>query len=304
VLALFLEFLESLDQGWDWLQIEGASQESSCLAAIGEVAAERGWSFVSEDIPCATLSLPGEWDDYLRLLRPRVRTKIRSALAYFEQIDVEPTECTAVSELDTWLGQLFDIHTRRWQKQQGPGVFRSEARRSFYREVSRTTLQKGWLAFHRLTWCDRPLALQYGFRYHKHIYALQEGYDPAFENLRPGVALRGWVMRDEIQQGLTEYDFLAGTARHKLDWGARPKLSRLIRLAKKPTAIWMSMSVPAVSRSFRETAGKLLPQSLRSFRAHVIRSQQQSHWDLSSPEMPLTKQVARWSASHLYSIHL
>jgi CelD/BcsL family acetyltransferase involved in cellulose biosynthesis len=223
VLALFFEFLESVDKGWDWIEIEGAPHESSCLAAIGKIAAERGWSFACEDVPCATLSLPRQWDDYLRLLRPRVRTKIRSALAYFEQLDIEPTECTASHELDNWLAQLFDIHTRRWQKRRGPGVFRSEDRQSFYREVSRTALQKGWLAFHRLTWCDRPLALQYGFRYHNHLYSLQEGYDPAFEKLRPGVALRGWIMRYEIQQGLTEYDFLAGTARHKLEWGDHTK---------------------------------------------------------------------------------
>lgn len=301
VLSSFFEFLESAEDSWDWIQIESVPQDSPCLAALGEIAAARGWTFSSEEIACATLQLPQKWDDYLQRLRPRVRTKIRSALAYFDRLEITPTECGAAAELDTWLPQLFDLHTRRWQKRHGPGVFRNESRQLFYREVSQATLQNGWLAFHRLTWCERPLALQYGFRYHKHFYVLQEGYDPGFEKLRPGVALRGWVMRDEIEQGSAEYDFLAGTARHKLNWGARPKLSRLIRLAKKPKAIWISMSIPSVCKTVRETAGKLVPKAVRSWRSRLVLSHRKHRWDVANPRLPLTKQMVRWSASHLYS---
>lgn len=301
VLASFFEFLESADDSWDWIQIEGVPQDSLCLAALGEIAAARGWSFSSEEIACATLELPNKWEDYLQGLRPRVRTKIRSALGYFDRLEITPAECAATEEIDDWLPQLFDLHTRRWKRRHGPGVFRNQSRQSFYREVSRATLQNGWLAFHRLTWCERPLALQYGFRYHKHFYVLQEGYDPSFEKLRPGVALRGWVMRDEIEQGSTEYDFLAGTARHKLDWGARPKLSRLIRLAKKPRAVWISMSIPSVYRSVRENAGKLVPQTVRSWRTRLVLSHRKRRLESANQRLPLRKQMVRWSASYLYS---
>lgn len=302
VLASFMQFLESVPKRWDWIQIQGAPQDSPCLAALIGNATERGWSFASEPVPCATLPLPSNWDDYLSMLRPRVRTKVRSALAHFEdQLRLTPTECAAAEELDTWLPQLFDVHTRRWEKSHQPGVFRSGSKQSFYREVSRSTLQKGWLAFHRLTWGERPLALQYGFRYHNRLSVLQEGYDPSFEGLRPGIALRGWVVRGEIEQGLAEYDFLAGTARHKLDWGARPKLSRRVLLARKPVATWISMSYPSLSRSLREGAGKLLPGTVRSWRKQLI-SSRRSRWDgPNPPSMPLVKRLARWSASHLYS---
>lgn len=300
-LASFLEFLESADDYWDWIQIESVPQGSPCLAALGELTVGRGWSFSSEDIPTATLELPQKWELYLQQLRPRVRTKIRSALTLLERIDVTPTECGTVEEIDGWLAQLFDLHTRRWRKRNGPGVFRSQPRRLFYREVSRSALQKGWLAFHRLSWGERPLALQYGFRYHKHFYVLQEGYDPAFEKLRPGIALRGWVMRDEIEQGSAEYDFLAGTARHKLDWGACRKNSQVIRLAKKPRAIWISMAIPSLYKSIRENAGDLVPQRIRSWRTRLLLSQREQRWGIARPAMPFTKRVARWSTSRLYS---
>lgn len=302
VLASFMEFLESVPDRWDWIQIEGAPQDSPCLAALIRNATASGWSFASEIIPCAALSLPDNWADYLRMLRPRVRTKVRSALAGIEQtLRITPTECAKPEELDSWLGELYDLHTRRWAEDRRPGVFRNSFRRSFYRELSRSVFAKGWLAFHRLAWAERPLALQYGFRYHNRFYVLQEGYDPAFEVLRPGIALRGWVLRGGIEQGLAEYDFLAGTARHKLDWGAQRKLSRHVLLARKTVAAWRSISFPQISRSLRESAGRLVPATLQSGRKKLLTAHADRGWKDSGQPMPAAKRLVRWSASHLYS---
>jgi len=302
VLVSFLEFLESTPERWDWIQVEGVPQNSPCLAALSEAAIDRGWKSVSETIPCSALRLPDKWDDYLDRLRPRVRTKVRSALTYFEQeLRVTPTECDLTCDLDTWLAQLFDLHTRRWESRQRPGVFRSESRRSFYRELSHSTLQKGWLAFHRLVWGERPLALQFGFRYHNRFYALQEGYDPCFKALRPGIALRAWIVRDGIDRGLEQYDFLAGTARHKLDWGAHETVSRRVLLSRKPVAAWVSMSLPSLPRSLRETVRNLSPEMMLSWRQSLLISRRQRRWDRAMQSTSLPTRLARWSVSHLYS---
>jgi peptidoglycan/xylan/chitin deacetylase (PgdA/CDA1 family)/CelD/BcsL family acetyltransferase involved in cellulose biosynthesis len=303
ILLSFLEFLDSVPRRWDWIQIEGVPQDSPCLAALSQTATERGWRIVSENIPCAALRLPDTWDKYLDSLRPRVRAKVRSALNYFEeQLTVTPTECASGGELDTWLAQLFDLHARRWQTRSGPGVFQNQSRRLFYRALSDSCLQKGWLAFHRLAWGDRPLALQFGFRYHNRFYALQEGYDPSFKALRPGIALRAWIVRDGIERRLENYDFLAGTSRHKLDWGAHPTVSCRLLLARKPVAAWMSMSLPSLRKSLRESARKLLPGTVLSWRQEVLLSQKRRRW--SSPNSKSTSQAmraTRWSVSHLYS---
>jgi peptidoglycan/xylan/chitin deacetylase (PgdA/CDA1 family)/CelD/BcsL family acetyltransferase involved in cellulose biosynthesis len=303
IVVAFLEFLESVENRWDWIQIEGVPQDSPCLAALDETAKVRGWKLISESIPCATLPLPNQWTDYLNTLRPRVRTKVRSALAYFEQdMNVAPQQCDSVDDLESWLAQLYDLHTRRWESSSGPGVFRSESRRRFYKELSHSTLKKGWLAFHRLAWGDRPLALQFGFRYHNRFYVLQEGYDPSFKMLRPGLALRAWIVRDGIERGLEQYDFLAGTPRHKLEWGARATFSRRVLLARKPIAAWVSMKVPALSTRVREGTRKLVPEKALSWRRDLLLSQKQRLWNGSSLEssLPLTG-LARGLVSRIYS---
>lgn len=297
----FFDFLESVPNRWDWLQIEGVPEESPCLAALNEVATEREWKVASEIIPCAALRLPDTWEDYLDTLRPRIRTKVRSALAYFEQrMKVTPTECESSGDLDSYLAQLFDLHARRWESSSGPGVFRCEARRLFYRELSYSALRTGWLALHRLAWGERPLALQFGFRYSNRFYVLQEGYDPSFRMLRPGTALRAWILREGIERGLSHYDFLAGTARHKLDWGARATVSHRVLVAKKPAAVWISMSLPSLLTSVREQVSRISPEPVRAWRRDLIRSQRKRSW--CNPETsPQPRQTVRRLISHLYS---
>ena len=92
-------------------------------------------------------------------------------------------------------------------------------------------LKAGVLSFHRLDWGERAVAFQYGFSYNGGFLLLQEAYDPAFEQLRPGLALRAFRLREMISQGSGEYDFLAGVAQHKLDWGAEPKHALKICIA-------------------------------------------------------------------------
>jgi CelD/BcsL family acetyltransferase involved in cellulose biosynthesis/peptidoglycan/xylan/chitin deacetylase (PgdA/CDA1 family) len=297
----FTQFLDSVSDCWDWIQIEGALQGSECMSAFLSNATQQGWTFSSRPLPCATLSLPHSWDDYLLQLGARMRTKVRSSLRHLERdLKIVPTQCETNDELHEWLGQLFDLHTRRWEKKQSAGVFRSHSKRSFYQELSASTLSKNWLAFHRLNWGERALALQYGFRYHHRFYVLQEGYDPCFSTLRPGVALRAWILREEIERGIAEYDFLAGTAPHKLEWGARVKNARVLLLARKPAAAWTSITVPALSRSFRDRVGKMLPESVRSIRRRVLPASRPESVHFQDLEN-VTKHLARWSVSRLYS---
>ncbi|HEV2117888.1 MAG TPA: GNAT family N-acetyltransferase [Terriglobales bacterium] len=299
----FVDFLAGHRQQWDWLQIEGAAQGSPCVVSLSECARERGWNLASETIPCATLSLPKSWNDYLRVLQPRMRSKVRSSLARIEgQFGTAPSECVSPANIEEWLPELFDLHARRWQQSYKPGVFGDPAKRNFYRDISHRALAKGWLAFHRLAWSERALALQYGFRYRNRFYLLQEGYDPAFEDLRPGVVLRAWLMRHWIEEGLEQYDFLAGAAPHKLAWGAEQKLSSRTLLAAGATGAWVAVSGPRLYANFRGNIRQMVPRRLLSGRSKLLAWKTQRRWTASSQAAaPLSKRLMRWSVSRLYA---
>jgi len=267
VVADFVEFLQSHRNRWSFLEFHGTPDGSPCLQALMHYAESKSWKFSTEPIPCTTLPLPYSWNDYLKLLKPRFRTKVRSTLSYFEEkIGAVPVQCTEPGQLDQWLPLLFDLHTRRWQTKNKPGVFRDTSKQTFYNDISRAALRQGWLAFHRLDWGERALAMQFGFLYNNRFFLLQEGYDPEFGGLRPGMALRGWLMRHWIETGIVEYDFLAGTAPYKLEWGGQIKRSVRFTLAPSGRAAWASFGEANAKEKAKEAVRAIIPKRVLDWR--------------------------------------
>ena len=306
VVAAFAEFLAARQAGdWDEIDLHGPLENSPCASAWEQEARERGWQLAKRPIVCAVLPLQTSWNGYLDSLKPRFRSKVRSCMGFFQRsAGALSQECKDAQEIPSWLETLFDLHTRRWLSRGQPGVFRNDDKRSFYQEFSRIAMQRGWLAFHRLNWGERTLALQYGFVYRNRFLLLQEGYDPDFEALRPGVALRGLLMRHFLEAGLQEYDFLAGSSSYKEDWGAVRKTSS--RLSMIPAA---RIGAVAYGRRLedasKELARKMVPENVLSRRKEFLDWRERRILNAgqgSSPSGFCLRTLARRSAASLYSL--
>ena len=301
VTTAFVNHLSERKDNWDWIDLHGTPENSPCLAAMLEEARLRQWKSATETIPCASLALPAKWEDYLKLLQPRFRTKVRSCLSQLEQhLQSAPMACRSEADLDAWLPLFFELHGRRWQNRNQPGVFRDHNKHRFYQDISRAALHHGWLAFHRLDWGERALALQYGFRYRNRFFLLQEAYDPSFEILRPGVTLRAWLLRHWISQGLEEYDFLAGAAAYKMDWGAEQKTSLRVTLAPEGSGAWAAINVPRAQADLRDRIRALVPSSILANKRRVLAWRAQRQWNRQQPAVPFSKTALRWTASQVY----
>jgi len=265
--AAVIEHLASRRDAWDLLELHGPRTMSPFAMAFSDSASKNGWRFETQDVPCLTLDLPGTWDEYLQNLKPRFRTKVRSGLAFVEQqLKLSPVECTTEEQLRDWLPPFFDLHGKRWHTRGQAGVFGNEAKRAFYFEVSCAALRSGTLSFHRLDWGERPLAFQYGFNYGNQFLLLQEAYDPEFESLRPGLALRGFRLREMIAAGVKQYDFLAGVAPHKLEWGAATQHATKLVVARSAAAASVFLKAPALKSQAKELVRRMLPASLLALR--------------------------------------
>jgi CelD/BcsL family acetyltransferase involved in cellulose biosynthesis/peptidoglycan/xylan/chitin deacetylase (PgdA/CDA1 family) len=307
VISAFARFLELRHRCWDWLELNGTPQNSPCLAAIAKWAGERQWRFNTEVVPCTTLTLPNRWEDYLKALEPRFRTKVRASLTLIQKyLRSTPSECTSGEQIDDWLPLLFDLHTRRWGASSRPGVFRDPRKRAFYRDLSQAALEQGWLAFHQLNWGERPLALQYGLLYRNRFHLLQEAYDPEFATLRPGIALRAWLMRHWIEAGVKEYDFLAGVAPYKLDWGAQEKVTIRFLLAAKRASTIACLELPGAYARTKAKIRRVTPEVLLSSRRHFFSWRARRHWYSGNRDGLVERgagvsRVARWLGSRVYS---
>lgn len=304
VMSAFTAFLESHRDEWDWLELNGPMENSLASARLVRCLQERHWRIQSEPIWCATLPLPRKWDEYLKKLAPRFRTTVRSTLALLhDSLKSSPRACQSERDLADWLPLLFDLHTRRWASDNLPGVFRDHRKRGFYHDFSRAALQQGWLAFHRLDWAERPLALQYGLIYKNRFHLLQEGYDPNFARVRPGVALRGWMMRHWIESGLEEYDFLAGVSPYKLAWGAQEKFSTRYVVAPEGIRSLVALDLPNWQVRAREKVAASVPAALLRLRKKALeaRAQKKSYVDSVAAEPRSPTSRARRLISRAYA---
>jgi peptidoglycan/xylan/chitin deacetylase (PgdA/CDA1 family)/CelD/BcsL family acetyltransferase involved in cellulose biosynthesis len=272
------QVMEAFHRHWEHAFADGTvlllnevPETSPALAVLKEMADSRGMHWASQRVPCASVTLPGTWEDYLRALQPRFRTKIRSVLRNVEsRSEIRFGFCAGMEEAQRLLPALFDLHTRRWARETKPGVFGEEKKRAFYERLSRHLLERQWLRFSYLEWNGQVLACQYGFVYGKTYSQLQEGYEPASEHWNLGVALRAWSIREFLKEGITEYDFLGGINRHKTDWGGEAKYSQRVVLAAKTYRNALFRRGPELAAATRESLAKLLPEKVLETRRKLL----------------------------------
>lgn len=241
------EVLGTLASGPSLARLHEVPATSPNLEPLGRALRARGWTWRAGSVPCAVARLPETWEEYLRSLRPRMRTKVRSLERRLEDDHrVRFERCAPRDRIDAILASLFDLHQRRWARDGRVGVFASEAKRRFYTLLSSRFFERDWLRLSTLEVDGRPVAHQMCFEYHGVVYLLQEGYDPDWEEQGVGNVLRARVIRDAIEGGARAYDFLGGVTEHKRSWGAAAKESVRILAASPGTPVWLYVDVPGL----------------------------------------------------------
>lgn len=216
-----LELLSANRRLWDIAQFNTMAMDSPVAGCLVDELKSGSWTCVQHYCDRLTVFLPSTWDEYLK----QMSTKERRNLAYYgrrmeKQYSVSFYRCTCETQLPRYLDALFQMHQTRWQQSGEPGSFAGHARREFYIELSQRLLAKNRLELWILELDGKIAAAQFGMRYGKKVYSLQEGYDPAHGSDRVGFLLRGEVLRRLILEGIEIYDFLGGNDQHKARWRA------------------------------------------------------------------------------------
>ena len=218
----YLLQLAHKQRGIDALVFSGLKNDAVFLSALRTELAQRRLPYNEGPTSSLVLELPSSFEEYLSGLKSRMRSKVRKAVRDAQQLETSFSLCTSSDQLDQELGTLFDLHAKRWQEVGQDGSFGDEKRRTFYRGMARSFLQRGGLRLTRLSHKERTVAVQLGLVEGATYYQLQEGYDPEYSSQRVGVALRALSKEALIEEGIRRYDYLAGDSQHKRDWGARP----------------------------------------------------------------------------------
>lgn len=182
---------------------------------------------------CPVLTLPSSFDEFMTALTPHHRRNLRRAQRLLDQMGGGQIELADVDTVPEFMEALFRLHQVRWQEHDEPGVLKTINVQEFHCEVAAEFVRSGMLRLYGLRRDGAIASVMYDFSSHDRVYAYLGGFDPELDRASPGALLTLNAIRQAIQAGCREYDFLRGAEDHKYVWGARDRHNyRLVLTAR------------------------------------------------------------------------
>lgn len=208
---------------WDDLVFANMDAGSSFFACLQTTLQATGMQVETESPGCCPyVPLPASFDDYLGMLEPRSRYLANRALRELDKWAGKDGwrlhRASTPEELAVGKRVLHDLHRERWEIKGQAGVFARDRFRQFHDDVMPELLRgvDGMLDLLWLTVRDRPVAVLYNIVYDNRVFLYQSGRtDDVPKGLRIGTAMNILAIRDAIEKGRTEYDFLNGNVQYK-----------------------------------------------------------------------------------------
>ncbi|HEX6983577.1 MAG TPA: GNAT family N-acetyltransferase [Balneolaceae bacterium] len=173
---------------------------------------------------CPAIQFPESWDQFLSNLSSNARYQIRRDVKKVynskkKLYDLKMIE--SAEEVITAYQTMVDYHQKRWNKRGLPGNYANKSRYDFRKEVLKRFYELGYLQFQVLTPKDKPdeyLALDLLFNYKNKIYLIERAFNGSADKSHMGFGniLLYSVLKEGMDNGAKEYDFLRGTESYKL----------------------------------------------------------------------------------------
>jgi CelD/BcsL family acetyltransferase involved in cellulose biosynthesis len=253
-------WLEENSHAWDLIDLHDLPPYS----LVPDVLNGRGWrSDCLDQNVNYFMPLPSSWDDFLQEIGKKQRHEIRR----HERVMAESHEalCTVLSreELLPGLDTLFALHTSRWQQHGENGIFYGEARREFYRRVAELFYDKGWLRLQAIKLDGELKAVGWCFTCRGKAGYYIIGWDTSLSHESIGTNLLAFSIRDSIEQGLAEFDFLRGDESYKARWTKSVRMTKRLMICRNDLRSRLG-SQAAAAECRMDDFGKRLLQKLKA----------------------------------------
>lgn len=231
VTARFAEALATHSRQWDVLRLDRMAPESRLVQWLPPQTARP--AMIWESI-CPFVRLTARWDDFLMTLGRSWRRSIRRIARRLDKEfpdAVEYQRARSREEAFTAMEDLFRLHANVRTLRGERSAVDDPAVRVFHHRVAERFFQRGWLRLYVLKVHGQTIAAAYGFHYDDTVSYYMTGYDPAWAHYSPGAAITTHAIRNAIEEGAREFDFLRGDEEYKSRWTDTVRRDLRLRLA-------------------------------------------------------------------------
>jgi CelD/BcsL family acetyltransferase involved in cellulose biosynthesis len=216
-----LEYLEGSPQRPRGLDLHCIPAHSPTLQVLPPLARGRGYQVRLEvEEVCPVLRLPESWEAYLSALSGKERHELRRKMRRAESTSppLRFRQCAEDECARQDIKSFILLHRKSRPEKE---AFMNGQREAFFRELSHTFAQKGWLRLSVLERDRQAVAAMLCFDFGETLYLYNSGFDPEFSSLSPGVVLIGYCLQDAIARGKRWFDFMRGEEDYKYRLGGK-----------------------------------------------------------------------------------
>ena len=212
------EHISALD--WRVLELKSLRESSQTLARLPALAQARGWQsqITQEDVSPFT-NLQPSWDEYLMGLRKKDRHELRRKLRRLQNGGNarQYAHCEPQAVADA-MPEFF----RLMRASSGDkDDFLTADRERFFRELAADLTARGQFKLFFLEVDDVRVAACICFDYGGDFLLYNSGYDPEYSALSVGLLNKALCIREAIESGKRQFDFLRGDERYKYNLGGQ-----------------------------------------------------------------------------------
>lgn len=156
------------------------------------------------------IALPESFDQYMQGLSHNTRKDIRRTLRHLEQdseITVSYRVFTTPEDVSEFLPLAQLVSDKTYQRNLLDLGIRDNAETRCNLMIA---AENGWMRSYLLICNQEPVAFQHGYLHGGTYYAEQTGYDPAWAGKSVGTVMQIYRIRDLIDRGVAQLDFLYG----------------------------------------------------------------------------------------------
>ena len=217
VLAGFWRIMSTELGGWDVLRLPLVPAGSTTPQILGDQPgreAARLRPAAAYESPF--IRLDSDWETYLSRRSKAFRKAFNSAWNRAHRRPLRVLHAGVDLPVEAAMDRLIALNRDRWGDE---GLaFHTEDFRTFHRLLAPKLLERGELSLMILELDGEDAAIRYDFIYRERLWVFQGGWAPGLARLAPSKVLAGYSVQWCIENGVREYDFLAGDADHKRAW--------------------------------------------------------------------------------------
>lgn len=171
---------------------------------------------------CPHIPLPTDWESYLELLDKKQRHEVRRKLRRAGTVELA-WDYLDLNEKIEESAQRFVTLMRASSPDKAKFLEDSENVDFFHRMMPVMAAQ-GWLQISLLTINGVDAAAYLSFDYGNKILLYNSGHNPQlYPEVSPGIVLLAFIIRDAIEKGRAEFDFLRGNEEYKYRMGGQDR---------------------------------------------------------------------------------